>query len=146
MPSLRNPDDRAALVDRIGRLTADSERRWGTMNAQQMVCHVADQMRVALGDVDCRDRSSLMSRTLLKWIVIYLRPPVPKGKIRTVKEMLRTPPAELEADRAALIELIDRLADATELAPHPVFGRLGPRQWGTLAAIHLDHHLRQFGV
>jgi len=29
---------------------------------------------------------------------------------------------------------------------HPVFGRMKKRDWGRFVWIHLDHHLRQFGV
>ncbi len=137
---------RKALLERLRQVSAEGQPLWGTMTAHQMICHIGDQMRVALGDVGTRDRSRLLSRTLLKWLVIHLPLPVPKGKIKTVSEMQSTRPATWDDDLQTVEELALRLASATSPAPHPVFGQLSSSQWGILAAKHLDHHLRQFGV
>ncbi len=139
-------NQRKALLERLRRVSAEGRPLWGTMTAHQMICHLGDQLRVALGDVKARDRSRALTRTLLKWIVIHLPMPVPKGKIKTVAEMQSTRPATWDDDLRTVEELALRLAMAESTAPHPVFGRLSNSQWGILAAKHLDHHLRQFGV
>ena len=43
-------ENRGSIHARIDRLSPESIRRWGTMAAREMVCHAADQLRVALGD------------------------------------------------------------------------------------------------
>jgi len=60
--------------------------------------------------------------------------------------MLTTQPSDWEQDSSRFVSLLSRLVAAKNVAPHSVFGRLSRRQWGILAAKHIDHHLRQFGV
>jgi hypothetical protein len=137
---------RRLVLDRIARLEPDTARRWGTMSCQQMLCHLGDQMRVALGDHAGKDRSTLASTTLIKWLVLYVPMRPPRGRVQTVPEMLATKPSAFEADRQRLLDLVERLVVAETVHPHPVFGVMSHRQWGRLAARHFDHHLRQFGV
>ena len=146
MPTIRDREERESLIARCRRLTPESRPAWGTLTAGRMVCHLGDQMRIALGDVESRARGNPLTHTLVKWMVLYLPLSMPKGKIQTVPEMLATEPTTWEADTAELERLVSRLAEAREVAPHPVFGCLTPGQWGILAAKHMDHHLRQFGV
>ncbi len=144
--SIQVDSRRKALLERLRLVSAEGNPLWGTMTAPQMICHLGDQLRVALGDVESRDRSRPLTRTLLKWLVIHLPTPTPKGKIKTVAEMQSTRPATWDDDLRTVEELVERLAVAESPAPHPVFGPLSDSQWGTLTAKHLDHHLRQFGV
>lgn len=146
MSSLLEERDRQAIITRLRRLTPQHERRWGTMHAPQMVCHVSDALRVALGDLPCRRRDSLLTRTLAKWIVIELRFPAPRGKVKTAREMLTSVPGKWEADMGACEALIGRMAAEQPRSAHPAFGPLSPREWCILAYQHLDHHLKQFGV
>jgi Protein of unknown function (DUF1569) len=30
--------------------------------------------------------------------------------------------------------------------PHPMFGKMTPKEWGKLLQIHVDYHLRQFAA
>lgn len=147
MPTLRDPSDRAAFFARLDALTPEHERLWGTMTATRMLSHVSDQLRVALGDLPSRPRNAgFLTRRVIKPLVLYGILKAPRGKVQTVSEMLSTPETDFEQDMATLRRLIERLATAEETAPHPVFGPMSPREWGRLSAVHLDHHLRQFGV
>ena len=38
------------VIDRLGRLEPTSPRRWGTMTAHEMVCHLSDSFLAVLGD------------------------------------------------------------------------------------------------
>ena len=60
--------------------------------------------------------------------------------------MLTTQPSSWEEDAARFESLLSRLVNAEQVFPHPAFGGLSHSQWGVLAAKHIDHHLRQFGV
>ncbi|MEA2064543.1 MAG: DUF1569 domain-containing protein [Gemmatimonadota bacterium] len=149
MKTILDSSTRQQLLNRLDRVAPHSERKWGAMTAHRMVCHLGDQLRVALGDIPCKKRSNLLSRTLLKWMILYLPIPTPKGKIGTVPEMQSTPAVDWEKDIAACKKLIERLAAKNrheQPADHPVFGSLSASQWGILAYLHLDHHLRQFGA
>ena len=48
--TLVHPTARAAILRRIEALTPESERGWGRMTAHQMVCHLSDACRAALGE------------------------------------------------------------------------------------------------
>ena len=148
MPSLFNAQDRQALAARIHRLTPDAERRWGTMSASKMICHVGDQLRIALGDLPTSSGTGPLSWPGIKHLAIYVVP-WPKGRIQTAPVMLTTEPDTFETDCENLVALMDRFAqrgaDAT-WAPHPLFGKLSGKSWGALSGRHIDYHLQQFGA
>ncbi len=146
MPTLLDPTARAVVVQRLRSVSASSARRWGTMTAPQMLCHIADQLRVALGEIPARDRSTLLLRTLFKWLIVETPLRFPPGKTKTVREMLTSRPTDWAEDMAACEGLIERVGMGGAVAVHPAFGALTPRQWGLLCWKHLDHHLRQFGA
>ena len=50
-PSMFHDATRERFQRRIDRLTPDSERQWGKMSVDQMVCHLSDQLRLALGEL-----------------------------------------------------------------------------------------------
>ena len=56
------------------------------MSAPQMVCHLADAFRMALGDRPVADIARLRDRTVIKWIALYVPAPWPPG-IRTRPEL-----------------------------------------------------------
>ena len=146
MSTIATAESRAALLARVGRLTRESRPNWGTLTAPRLLCHLSDQLRVALGEIPAQQRGSWRTRTLLKWLVIYLPVQAPPGKVRTAPEMLTTSPRSWVADLASLEALLARLAVAARTAPHPTFGPLSHSEWCRLAWKHFDHHLRQFGV
>lgn len=144
MPSLLAPADREAILGRLRRLQPTQQPLWGRLTAPAMVCHLADQLRVSLGDTPVQRCDTLPRRTLLKWLVVYTPLQPPPGKIQTAPEMLVATPTTWAADLTAVETLIQRLAATPTRAAHPFFGPLSHRGWGRLAWKHLDHHLRQF--
>ncbi len=148
MPTLHDDSDRRAIIARIDRLGPASERRWGRMERSALLPHLADQLRMALGDVPVVRARGPLRFALARYLVIHVLP-WPRGRAKAPAEAFTTGATTWDADRAALLDLIDRFASrpAGELAPlNPVFGRLTGRDWGVLSYRHLDHHLRQFGV
>lgn len=144
--TLLNDDDRSLLLERLRRVRPDTKPAWGSLNAPRMLCHVADQMRVALGEIDSKPVHNFASRTFLKFLVINTGFQPPRGKVKTAPEMLTSQPASWEADLLACVELAERVALGGARADHPMFGPLSPEEWGKLCWKHLNHHLVQFGV
>ncbi len=143
--TLLDPVAREAVVGRLRRVTAETKPAWGQLDAPRMLCHLADQMRVAVGDLPTRSANSFLGRTLVKWLVIGTSVKAPRGKVMTAPEMLSSSPATWSADLAACEALIKRVGAGEAHADHPMFGPLTTEQWGRLCWKHLDHHLRQFG-
>jgi hypothetical protein len=84
-------------AQRLQRVRPDAEPAWGTLNAPRMLCHLADQMRVALGDLPTKPVHTFASRRLLKLLVINTGLEPPRGKIQTAPEMLTSQPVAWEA-------------------------------------------------
>ena len=147
MKTLWDPAARAELCDRIGRLTPEASRRWGTMSAPQMVAHLVDSLRMALGELPVTSKNLPLRFTPIKQLVIYWMP-FPKSA-PTAPELVARVPTDWPGDCASLITLVERFAARGRSAgwpDHPAFGRLTASQWGVLVYRHMDHHLRQFGV
>lgn len=139
------------ILQRTDRLSPDAKAMWGKMNAGQMMCHLADGLRMATGELKVADTSSFLTRTVLKQLVLHVLP-FPKN-VPTLRELDQmrdgTPAAEFEADRTALKESLRQACscgDDFAWASHGKFGPLNRKQWGILAYKHFDHHLKQFGV
>lgn len=144
--TMLNEKDRTQLLERLRRLSPDASPQWGSLDAPRMLCHVADQMRVALGDVPSQPVHTFLTRTLVKSMVVNTGLKAPRGKIQTAPEMLVSRPKSWETDLADCLELAQRVGRGSARAVHPTFGPLSPEEWGRLCWKHLDHHLVQFGV
>lgn len=148
MKTLFDSDARSSIQRRVTRLEPNSTKHWGKMHAAQMVCHVADALRVALGEIKTKEKPGFLRFKPLRQLLVYWLP-WPKGKIETAPEMLTTVPSEWHDDASALHTLIENFGKrdpVAKWATHPMFGPLSGPEWGTLSWKHLDYHLRQFGV
>ena len=143
-----DPGVRGHFRQRIQTLQPDAQRRWGRMNVQQMVCHLADQLRITLGDIPVKRVPSPLSNPVVRRLVIDVLP-WPKGRIQGPPEAFVTSPGEWQRDVSVLLDLLDRFSAAAtrkDWPPHPMFGDLGGTLWSRLTCRHFDHHLKQFGV
>jgi hypothetical protein len=122
------------------------------MSAHQMVCHLADGFRMALGQKRVKGAIGLLRPVLMKWGALYLPLAWPPG-ILTVPELDQqcdgTLPGDFAADLAeleSLMELVAARRQGVEWPAHPIFGRMSEKAWFRWAYLHADHHLRQFGA
>lgn len=72
MKTLARQRDKAKILQRLRNVRPESVRRWGRMSAHQMVCHLSDSFRMATGEKLVSDATSLLQRTMVKWIALYL--------------------------------------------------------------------------
>ncbi|MCP4399195.1 MAG: DUF1569 domain-containing protein [bacterium] len=143
---------RDTLLQRIAQVQASDSALWGRMTANEMLCHLADQFRVALRDIPVHDQSTRLTRSVVVTLVL-LGVPAPKGKVKTFPEIDQatghgTAPTDVPHDASILREFFEKFL-ATEptfsFQAHSFFGPLTRQQWGRLIYIHSDYHLRQFG-
>ena len=151
MPNLYEPATVEEVKNRIARLTAESERLWGTMSVAQMMAHCAASLEIPVGDRP-PSREKFVLRLLgriIKPLVLGNDKPMRRNS-PTSKNLVVPDERDFGAERERLSALIDRFAAAgpqrCTTAPHSFFGPLTPTEWGELTYKHLDHHLRQFGV
>ncbi|HEY7055895.1 MAG TPA: DUF1569 domain-containing protein [Vicinamibacterales bacterium] len=151
MKTMARADCRAEIVRRLEHLSPSSERRWGRMSAPQMVCHLIDSFRMMTGETPVSDASSRFQRTVTRCLALYVPIQWPRGfatRPEIDQEFLGTRPGEFATDRALLASLVEPVCTSTsvEHPAHPVFGRMSHAAWLRWAYLHMDHHLRQFGV
>src|ERR1700755_2703589 len=143
--SLLDEQKRKTMIERIGALRPETRAQWGRMNCHQAICHLTDQFRGAMGELEWKDQRNLFVKTVVKFLAVYVIKP-PKN-IPTMPEVDQekegTKPVEFESDRAALVAYVEKFAAAPPdfpWSPHAAFGRMSGRQWDRLSYKHLDHH------
>jgi hypothetical protein len=138
--------DRNNLLSRIERVNGSESARWGKMTAGGMLNHLAQSLRMAVGELPCKSKKLPIRYFPLKQLVIYAIP-FPKGA-PTAPEFLQGSDTPAEQSKAEVQRLFTKfLANRGKPWPeHPAFGTLTDNAWGVLVYRHFDHHLRQFGV
>ena len=152
LKTLANVQDEAEIMQRLASIGPSSRRRWGTMTVDQMICHLNDAFRVALGGKSARPVKNQYNGPLMRWFALWLPLPWPHG-VPTAPEcdgnLGGTPPADFERDKRELLALLERFAarpnDVAQQA-HPFFGQMTEKEWMRWGYLHADHHLRQFGA
>jgi hypothetical protein len=148
--NLGNPGDREEIRSRLAALSPQDAARWGSMSVHQMICHLNDSYKLALGKKTASPATSLMQRTLVKYLALRAPMQWPKG-VPTRPEMEQgkggSAPVEFAPDLASLVATFDRFCGdlPVPLVHHPNFGRMTTSDWMRWGYLHADHHLRQFG-
>ena len=152
LKTLGQQHTRNEILRRVRRLRADSPRRWGRMSAHQMVCHLSDCFRMAMGEKRVSDAGGVFQRTVVKWIALYIPARWPPGLVTRPEidqHLEGTSPGDFADDveeLERLTELFTTLGKDFDWPPHPIFGRISQAAWHRWGYRHMDHHLRQFGV
>jgi Protein of unknown function (DUF1569) len=150
MKNLFEPIVKEEILLRIEKLSSDSKARWGKMNVNQAMRHMAMSFDIATGKLDPTPVNvPKMPKWLMKFFLLKIRPP--KGKAETFKEMntveLGINPADFEAEKNRLKQALAQFYNSSSLIPeNKIAGKLSRADWGRLNYNHTDHHLRQFGV
>jgi hypothetical protein len=147
-PSLWDVGARRELLERLSQLEADARPRWGRMNAVQMLTHVNDQFRMALGDLATAPERLPIRYFPLNNLVAYVLP-WPRSSPTAPELLARIDHSTWPVEVDTFARLIRRFATRPADAPwplHPAFGRLSRRGWALLGYRHTDHHFRQFGA
>lgn len=143
--SIRDPEARGQIVERLADLGPDSERRWGVMHHDHLLPHLADGLRLAMRGSEGRP-NGLFATAPLRYLLIH-RLKWPPGRAKAPRPLERVC-EDWDAGREEVLCLIDRyLATPPDRLGerHPIFGSMSSRDWDVLVYRHLDHHLRQFG-
>ncbi len=149
MKNLFNPEDAKDVLNRVEKLTPNSQSLWGKMNVAQMMAHCSILLRIARG-LDKPARRWL--GVLLGWMVkgqFFGEKPYPKNS-RTDPTFIVMGKKDFETEKKMLADHIQVFHEGGEagctIHPNPFFGKLTPYEWARGQYRHLDHHLKQFGV
>ena len=148
MGSILNEADRNAIVKRVRSLSASSPGRWGSMDVTGMLQHLRRSALMCVGELSVPSGNKRAFQMFpLKHMLLYVLP-FPKGA-PTAPALKPVDAASFEEERAALLELLERIGTGLSegMGPvNPLFGPLSWREWGVVTYKHADHHLKQFGA
>lgn len=149
MKSLFEKNTLQEIIQRLDKLMPNAERKWGKMDAAQMMAHCSVALKVATGqNFPPRLFIGRMLGSFLK-SKYYDKNPFRKNS-PTDKTFIIADKRDFEQEKITLIHLTQQFTDGGSQKctthPHSFFGKLTPEQWSIGMYKHLDHHLRQFGV
>ena len=137
------------IINRVNKLSPNTQHQWGKMSVEQMLAHCSVGMQTATGE------KFLQSGFFLKLIG-----PLFKSQTTNDKPFRKESPTHpgfiigstegFGKEKQKMVGLINKFHQGGEAKcttnPHSFFGKLTPKEWSSLMYKHLDHHLRQFGV
>ena len=150
MSSIFNDQDKNELLRRIEKVAPSSSAVWGKMNANQMLSHCCEGLKMTTGALKPR-RVPFPINVLGKLLKNKV---LGAGEFRrnspTAPELTITDTRDFEQEKGLLIAAVNELHAKGEAGIkeeiHPFFGKMTQKEWGILNYKHLDHHLRQFGA
>jgi len=140
------------FIPLLNALQADAAGKWGKMNGQQMVEHVAGFFKVSTGKVKFPLVTPVEHLPKYKEFLnsdkefrentkapVLPEDPLPV-RFATMTESIN----ELEKEIKEFVDLFSNNDRVKTM--HPVFGELNFDEWVLLHYKHVTHHLRQFGL
>lgn len=136
------------IVTRVNKLTLETKPKWGTMNTTEMLAH-CNLINQKMLESQPPFKKTTPVQFISKYLFLYLIPRFPhnlkipeanvtKGKVAQEK---------FEAEKARFISLMQMFPkQKSRPVSHPAFGIMNDEAIGKLTWMHMDHHLRQFGV
>src|SRR6185295_6603098 len=134
MGSILNENDRAEIIRRMQSLSASSTRRWGSLDVVGMLQHLRLSARMTLGELAVPSSNKRVFQMFpLKHLILYVLP-FPKGA-PTAPELKPSETESFDEERAALLELLERIGSGPREGTgpaHPLFGSMTWREWGVV--------------
>lgn len=138
------------IIKRSLQLTANSQPGWGSMTPVEMLRHCSEAIHATLKPRKF-DTPATFKQKVAKFIMINFVPRLPKGAKAPKYINMQLQPFTLdtfESEVKNFGKAVEAFSTYKEpiLNKHPYFGTMSNKHWGIISWMHLDHHLRQFGV
>lgn len=138
----------------LSEIRQDSEKKWGVMEVQHMVEHLASVFAFSTGKFGVPFSGDVDKAAKEKAFFFSERYPFPRKK-SLQNEDLPSPPdlkaENLEAAKDMMKQAFQEYLEHYEKHPeqenpHPNFNLFTPTEWMEFHVKHLEHHLMQFSV
>ena len=138
-------------LNRLDRLTPGSRRRWGQLTPAGLLAHLVFTFEMGCGLQHVEDDSTWFTRTVVRWVACHLLRRFPRGKVKLDPQFTPAPQGDFAAERARLDQAMEAFLDeverhSTRTLIHPAFGPITLEYSTRVQGIHMDHHLKQFGL
>jgi hypothetical protein len=151
MQNVFDAKEAQSYIDRINKLTPETQRKWGKMTVDQVLAH----MNVAYETIyepEKHQKPGFIAGFLLKNFVksktvneIPYKQSIPTGPMFIIKGN-----RNFEEEKKRLIGFIQKTQqlgrESFDGKMSHSFGKLTAQEWNNMLAKHLNHHLEQFGV
>ena len=151
LPNVFTKEVSDGLIDRINKLTPESQRQWGKMDVSKMLAHccVTYEMVYEPGK---HPKPNPVMGLILRWFVkgtVTGEKPFKKNNPTAPQFIMKTD-KDFDAEKTRLIEYITKTQalgeDEFDGKASDSFGVLNKTEWSNMFYKHLDHHLTQFGA
>lgn len=138
------------LRSRIGSLKPTSTPCWGSMTVDRGLHHLNLACGHPNGFYEVPDESYFTSRTVFRWILVDWFSEQPTGlRLPRGFKLATDQHFDFDLEKGRLLDIVEAAwhkRDINDWGPHCMFGKMSLAEWGKLLQIHIDYHLRQFGV
>jgi len=136
----------------VAKLNADTMGKWGVMNAQQMVEHMSDSIRIANGTVLMQIVTPSENLDKVKAFMMSDKPfrentknaLLPDTALPITNPNMELAIEELKGEIKHFKEVFKN--DPEKIITNPFFGNLNFDEWLHLLHKHAMHHARQFSL
>lgn len=149
-PSVFDPATTATLLERLNKLSEDSQPQWGKMTVSQMLAHLNVAYGITYGEIPVSYNwfTKQMLKLFVKSTVVGNKPYKRNGQ--TAPVFVIDDERDFNVERSKLETYLQKMeaegAAAYEGKESPSFGVLTAQEWSNQFYKHMDHHLTQFGV
>ena len=136
------------IIDRANALTLETAGKWGKMNATEMLAH-CNLINQTMLDGTLPYKRTTPVQFVARFLFLNLIPKFPRNLKIPAENTTKGKVAreKFEAEKARFIGIMQTFTERQAIAvTHPAFGNLNAEELGKLTWMHMDHHLRQFGV
>jgi len=137
------------IIGRISAITPDTPRQWGTMNATEMLQHCNLANEFILQGTAAYIAPNLKQR-FVKFLAMKVLPRFPKNHKgpKRVDVRGKVDIGAFQSYKQTYINIMRAIPQRNlpVTSFHPSMGYLSHEEWGVIIWMHMDHHLRQFGL
>jgi len=150
MKNIFDAADVQEMVDRIDKLTPQSQPIWGKMTVSQMLAHCSVSYEMVYEDKHPKPNAfaKLFIKAFVKNAVVGPKPY--KRNTPTAPAFKMTGDKDFDAEKKRLVHYLHKTQQLGEAyfdgRESLSFGKLTISEWNILFYKHLDHHLQQFGA
>ncbi|MEP6850765.1 MAG: DUF1569 domain-containing protein [Acidobacteriota bacterium] len=151
LPNIFTREVSDGLIDRINKLTPESQRQWGKMDVSKMLAHCCVTYEMVYEPGKHPKPNPVMALILKLFVkrVVTGEKPFKKNNPTAPQFIMKTD-KDFEPEKARLIEFITRTQqlgeDEFDGKVSDSFGKLSRTEWNNMFYKHVDHHLTQFGA
>ncbi|MCE3294509.1 MAG: hypothetical protein K0R65_223 [Crocinitomicaceae bacterium] len=149
-PNIFTEEVTSSMIERINKLTPETQGQWGKMNVSQMLAHCCVTYEYLYTDKYPRPKGlkKWLLKTFVKGIVTTDKPY--KKSSPTAKDFIIVDARVFDEEKRRLISFLQKTQQLGEAhfdgQDSHSFGVLNKNEWNTMFYKHLDYHLGQFGA